>query len=281
MSHLKTLWTTLRRYPSALIGTTMVTLLLTVAILAPVLAPYDPIKIDPRNRFAAPSIEHIMGTDEYGRDVFSRIIIGTRTSLTIGLSVTIICAIVGGFIGLSSGYFGGRVDELIMRCMDIFMAFPGILFSLLVLSVLGSSMVNVIFALSLASIPKSSRIARSACLSVRSEEYIEAARARGDSHLYILLAEILPNAVQPIIVESSIKVGFVILSASSLSFLGLGTQPPTPDWGLIVGDARDYIFESPMLIVWPILAIAVTTVSFNLFGDGLRDILDPKELGKV
>lgn len=281
MSRLSHAFSTLRRYPSALVGSVLVSLLLLVALLAPVLAPYDPLKLNPRERFLPPSAEHIMGTDEYGRDVFSRILIGSRTSLGIGLSVTAICAVAGGLIGLSSGYFGGRVDELIMRSMDILMAFPGILFALLILSMLGSNTLNVIIAISITGIPKTARVARSSCLNVRSEEFIEAAKARGDSTWYILLAEILPNAVQPIIVEASIKVGFVILTASSLSFLGLGTQPPTPDWGLIVGAAREYIFESPMLIVWPILAIAVTTISFNLLGDGLRDILDPKELGRV
>ena len=142
-------------------------------------------------------------------------------------------------------------------------------------------MLNVILAISITGIPKTARVARSSCLNIRSEDYIDAAKARGDNPVYILLAEVLPNAVQPIIVEASIKVGFVILTAASLSFLGLGTQPPTPDWGLIVGDAREYIFESPWLIVWPIFAIAVTTISFNLLGDGLRDILDPKELGRI
>ena len=213
--------------------------------------------------------------------MFSRIILGTRTSLGIGLSVSVICAVAGGLIGLTSGYLGGRADEFIMRAMDILMAFPGILFALLILSMLGSSIVNVIVAISITGIPKTARVARSSCLNVRNEEFIEAAKARGERTWYILLVELLPNAVQPIIVEASIKVGFVILTASSLSFLGLGTQPPTPDWGLIIGSAREYIFEAPMLIVWPILAIAFTTISFNLLGDGLRDILDPKELGRV
>ena len=281
MSRLFSIFSTLRRYPSAFVGSILVSCLLIVALLAPVLAPHDPLKLNPRERFAPPSIEHVMGTDEYGRDVFSRIIMGTQTSLGVGLSVTVICAVVGGLIGLSSGYFGGRADELIMRIMDVLMAFPGILFALLILSMLGSSILNVILAISVTGIPKTARVARSACLNIRSEEFIEAARARGEKTWYILLMEILPNAVQPIIVEASIKVGFVILTASSLSFLGLGIQPPTPDWGLIVGDAREYIFEAPMLIVWPILAIAFTTISFNLLGDGLRDILDPKELGRV
>lgn len=168
-----------------------------------------------------------------------------------------------------------------MRGMDILMAFPGILFALLILSMLGSSMLNVIIAISITGIPKTARVARSSCLNVRNEEFIEAAKARGDSTWYILLVEVLPNAVQPIIVEASIKVGFVILTASSLSFLGLGTQPPTPDWGLIVGPRVNISSNRPCLSVWPILAIAVTTISFNLLGDGLRDILDPKELGRV
>ena len=281
MSCIRTVFSTLLRYPSAMVGSVLVSILLIVAIFAPFIAPHDPLKLNPRERFAPPSVEHVMGTDEYGRDVFSRIILGTRTSLGIGLSVTLVCAVAGGLIGLTSGYLGGRADELIMRAMDILMAFPGILFALLILSMLGSSIVNVIVAISITGIPKTARVARSSCLNVRGEEFIEAAKARGERTWYILLVELLPNAVQPIIVEASIKVGFVILTASSLSFLGLGTQPPTPDWGLIIGSAREYIFEAPMLIVWPILAIAFTTISFNLLGDGLRDILDPRELGRV
>ena len=281
MSCIRNVFSTLRRYPSAFVGSILVSLLLIVALFAPMIAPHDPLKLNPKELFAPPSIEHVMGTDEYGRDMFSRIILGTRTSLGIGLSVSVICAVAGGLIGLTSGYLGGRADEFIMRAMDILMAFPGILFALLILSMLGSSLVNVIVAISITGIPKTARVARSSCLNVRNEEFIEAAKARGERTWYILLVELLPNAVQPIIVEASIKVGFVILTASSLSFLGLGTQPPTPDWGLIIGSAREYIFEAPMLIVWPILAIAFTTISFNLLGDGLRDILDPKELGRV
>ena len=195
MSRLFSIFSTLRRYPSAFVGSILVSCLLIVALLAPVLAPHDPLKLNPRERFAPPSIEHVMGTDEYGRDVFSRIIMGTQTSLGVGLSVTVICAVVGGLIGLSSGYFGGRADELIMRIMDALMAFPGILFALLILSMLGSSILNVILAISVTGIPKTARVARSACLNIRSEEFIEAARARGEKTWYILLMEILPNAV--------------------------------------------------------------------------------------
>jgi peptide/nickel transport system permease protein len=269
----------LRRHPSALAGGIIVALLLLMAIFAPLLAPHDPLRIDPQSRFQPPSLTHIMGTDQYGRDICSRIIHGSRTALGVGIASTLVSGVLGCLIGLSCGYAGGKADEIIMRFMDILMSFPGILFALIILAGMGSSLLNVIIALTVAATPRTARIARGACLAVRGEEYVEAAIARGDGNLYILLAEILPNAIQPIIVESSIKVGFAILTAASISFLGMGTQPPYPDWGLIVGQAREYIFEAPLLIVWPILAIAATTIAFNLLGDGLRDMLDPRELG--
>ncbi|MDL2272605.1 ABC transporter permease [Desulfovibrio sp. OttesenSCG-928-I05] len=281
MKKIASAFTVLKRHPNALIGSIMVTLLILMALCAPLLAPHDPLKINPKNRFDSPSITHIMGTDEYGRDILSRIIYGSRTALTVGLSATTLSAIFGSLIGLSCAYAGGKVDEIVMRFMDILMSFPGILFALILLAGLGSNIGTVIIAIATPAIPKTARIARSAGLAVRREEYIEAAIVRGDNPLYILLVEMLPNTIQPVIVDASIKVGFAILTAASISFLGMGVQPPTPDWGLIVGQAREYIFESPMLIVWPIAAIAVTTISFNLLGDGLRDILDPRELGRI
>lgn len=281
MNRLLSLFAVLRRHPNALVGGSMVCLLVLMAVFAPLLAPHDPMKIAPKNRFAPPSLEHVMGTDQFGRDVCSRIIHGSRTALAVGVISTLVSTVIGCLIGLSSGYVGGKTDEITMRLMDILMSFPGILFALIILAGLGSSLVNVIIAIAVTSIPRTARVARGSCLAVRNEEYVVAAVVRGDNPIYILLAEILPNAIQPVIVDSSIRVGFAILTAASISFLGMGTQPPTPDWGLIVGQAREYIFDSPMLIVWPTLAIAATTIAFNLLGDGLRDILDPYELGRI
>jgi peptide/nickel transport system permease protein len=181
----------------------------------------------------------------------------------------------GTLIGLFSGYTGGRIDEILMRFMDALMSFPGILLALLVLTALGSSLINVIISISIVFTPHIARVARSVTLAAKNEEYVQAAQARGDTIWYILFAEILPNIIPAILVESSIRVGFAILMGSSISFLGLGTQPPTPDWGLMIGQAREYIFRSAWLIIWPAVAIAVTVIGFNLLGDGVRDMLDP------
>ena len=271
----------LKQVPTALVGLILVVALLLTAILAPAVSPYEATKFHPKNRLEGPSAEFWLGTDQYGRDIFSRIIMGSRISLTLGILSTIIGSAAGTMIGLFSGYAGGKIDELLMRLMDALMSFPGVLLALLILTALGSSLLNVIIAISIVFTPHIARVARSVTLAVKSEEYVQAAQARGDTRVYILLWEILPNIIPSILIESSIRVGFAILMGSSISFLGLGTQPPTPDWGLMIGQAREYIFRSAWLIIWPAVSIAVTVIGFNLLGDGIRDMLDPKLVEKT
>lgn len=265
----------LPKHPSAMIGIVMVALLLLCSIFATSLAPHSTTKFNAKNRFAKPSVEHLMGTDQYGRDIFSRVLVGSRISLTLGISSALIATIFGLSIGLFSGYMGGIIDEIIMRLMDAFKSFPSILLALLLLTVLGSSLLNVIFAVSIVFTPATTRLARGMTLGIKNEEFVLAAEARGDSKMHILFVEILPNILPPILIEGSIKVGFAILIGASLSFLGMGTQPPSPDWGLLVSQGREYVFQSTGLIIWPILALSLTVVAFNLLGDGLRDMLTP------
>jgi ABC-type dipeptide/oligopeptide/nickel transport system permease subunit len=265
----------IRQVPTVVVGMAIVLVLIFTAVFAPYISPYEATTFNPKHRFEAPSRQFWLGTDQFGRDLFSRIVMGSRVSLTIGITATLGGAFMGTLLGLFSGYTGGRTDEFIMRLLDALMSFPGLLLALLILTALGSSLVNVIISISIYATPRVARVARSVTLAAKNEEYVLAAQARGDNIFYILFAEILPNVVPPIIVESSIRVGFAILMAASISFLGMGTQPPTPDWGLMIGQAREYIFKSAWIILWPAVAIAVTVVGFNLLGDGLRDVLDP------
>jgi peptide/nickel transport system permease protein len=265
----------IRHVPTVLIGSAIVLILVLTALLAPYISPYESTQFHPKNRFESPSRQYWLGTDEYGRDLCSRILMGSRVSLAVGITSTLAAALIGTFLGLFSGYTGGRTDELLMRLLDALMSFPGLLLALLILTALGSSFINVVISISIYAAPRIARVARSVTLAAKNEEYVLAAQARGDSIFYILFVEILPNVVPPILVESSIRVGFAILMAASISFLGMGTQPPTPDWGLMIGQAREYIFKSAWMILWPAVAIAVTVIGFNLLGDGLRDVLDP------
>jgi len=271
----------LRDVPTAMAGIIMVTLLILITIFAPLIAPYEPTKFHPQHRLEGPSAEFWFGTDQFGRDMFSRIVMGSRISLTLGVVSTLLGTFVGTFIGLFSGYTGGKTDEVLMRLMDALMSFPGILLALLVLTALGSSLINVILSIAIVFTPRIARVARSVTLAAKNEEYVEAAKARGDSTWYILFWELLPNIVPPVLIEGSIRVGFAILMGASISFLGMGTQPPNPDWGLMIGQARDYIFQSVWPIVCPAAAITVTVIGFNLLGDGVRDMLDPRLVKKV
>ena len=275
------LYERLRDVPTAMAGVIMVVLLIIIAVLAPLIAPYEPTKFHPQHRLEAPSAEFWLGTDQFGRDLFSRIVMGSRISLTLGVSATVLGTFFGTLIGLFSGYSGGRTDEVLMRLMDALMSFPGILLALLVLTALGSNLLNVVMSIGIVFTPRIARVARSVTLAAKNEEYVEAARARGDSRLYILFRELLPNIVPPVLIESSIRVGFAILMGASISFLGLGAQPPSPDWGLMIGQARSYIFQSVWVIIWPAAAIAITVIGFNLLGDGVRDMLDPRLVKKV
>jgi len=262
--------------PKAIVGLTIVGALLFVALFAPIIAPQDPTKVAVLERTKAPSMAHLFGTDNFGRDVFSRVIMGSRISLRVGFSAVAIATCIGVPIGILGGYYGGWTDETLMRLMDAMMSFPPVLLALVVVAALGSSLTNVLLALGFVYTPFFARVSRSATLSTVNDEYVEAAKARGETDTYIMFREILPNTMAPVIVQASITVAFAILAAAALSFLGLGTQPPTPSWGLMINNARGYLDSAPWMAIFPGLAIGVTVLGFNMLGDALRDVLDPK-----
>ena len=256
---------------------TLILVMATVLVLAgPQLAPYDPLEFHPKARLGGPSAEFWFGTDQFGRDVFSRMLVGARSTILFGVVATALSTVVGGLIGVLSGYIGGRVDELVMRLMDAFMAIPNLLLALLIVTVLGPSVTHAVLAVAISYSPSMARIARSVTLSVRTRDFVSAAVARGESAAYIVLREILPNVAGPLVVEGSIRVAIAIMIGATLSFLGLGAQPPDSDWGLLVAEARTYMFRNPWLVVFPSLGIGVIAIGFNLFGDALRDALNPR-----
>lgn len=266
----------LMRSPHGFLGLIGVTFLLVVSIIGPAIAPQDPESFNYGARFAAPSAAHLFGTDWYGRDLFSRVLTGARSTVLLALLATVIGTVSGTLIGIVSGYLGGRADEVIMRLIDAVMAIPGLLFALMIIAVMGSSSINAVLAIGIAFAPGMARIARSVTLQVRSTDYVAAARSRGEGAAWIVLAEILPNVVAPVIVESTIRVAFAIMTLATLSFLGLGAQPPSPEWGLMIAEARDHLFRSPWPVIVPGGAIALVAIAFNLLGDGLRDVLNPR-----
>jgi peptide/nickel transport system permease protein len=261
---------------SLLAGVLIVGLVVIVALAAPVLAPYPYDEMHFLDRLKPPSRAYLLGTDEFGRDVLSRTLLGARLSLFIGVGATLVCMALGMPIGLVAGYAPGRIDEVIMRAMDVIMSFPPILLGLLILAVTAPTIWKTTLAVGLVYVPAIVRITRSATLSLAGEEFIQAARARGERPLYILGAEILPNAWPPIIVEASLRVTFAILLGAALSFLGLGAQPPSSDWGLMIGEARAFVETAPWVATAPGLAMCLTVVGVNLLGDGLREVLDPR-----
>ena len=265
----------LLRNPLGLAGAAILLAVAVVIILGPALAPYDPLQFHPKNRLEGPSAAFWFGTDQFGRDVFSRMLVGARSTVLFGVVATALGTIAGTLIGLLSGFVGGRTDDLVMRFMDAMMAIPNLLLSLLIVTVLGVSTVNAVIAIAISFTPGMARVARSVTLSVRTRDYVNAAIARGEGWGYVVLREILPNVVAPVIVEASIRVAIAIMLGATLSFLGLGIQPPASDWGLMVAEARNYMFRNPWLVVWPAVAIGSVAVAFNMFGDGLRDALNP------
>jgi len=278
------------RQRSAVIGMILLGLLLFSAIFAPFIAPYDPEKVligvENVKKRAAPCIhilgcpadqpQHIMGIDGNVRDQFSRIIYGTRVSLYVGLLTVSFAVIVGTLLGAISGYFGGLVDNLIMRILDVVLAFPFLLLAIAIVSVLGPGLTNAMLAIAIISIPIYARVTRASVLSVREMDFIEASRALGASNWQILFGRILPNALPPLIVVATLGIATAILDTAALSFIGLGAQPPTPEWGSMLAIERNQVFSAPHLVFFPGLAIMVTVLAFNLLGDGLRDALDPR-----
>lgn len=262
-------------------GGTIVVLVLLFALVGPIVAPYPYDLIQVQHRFEAPSFQFPFGTDEFGRDVLSRTIYGARLSLFIGFGATAICLLTGVPLGLIAGYRRGAVGETIMRSMDVLMSFPPILLGLLILAVTSPSLWKVMVAVGIVYIPPIVRVTRSVTLEIAQEEFILAARARGERPHYILLSEILPNAWPPVIVEGSLRVTFAILLGAALSFLGLGAQPPSSDWGLMISEARPYVDQAPWIALAPGLTLCVTVIGINLLGDGLREMLDPRMIKRA
>nr|WP_188633423.1 nickel transporter permease [Lentibacillus kapialis] len=261
---------------TSLIGFCIIFILIVTAIFAPLIATHSPTEQSILNQYQTPSSEHWLGTDALGRDIFSRIIYGTRISIQIGVIAVGISMIIGVLLGSVAGYFGKWADQIIMRFVDILLAFPSILLAIALVAVLGPSLRNAMIAVGIIGIPQFARIIRSAVLSVKETEYIEAARAIGAKHGRTLMQHVLPNCIAPIIVQATLSVGTAILDAAGLSFLGLGAQPPTPEWGAMLSDGRAALQNAPWVITFPGLAIFFVVIGFNLFGDGLRDALDPK-----
>lgn len=265
----------LRRNKASMAGAIIIAILVLTAIFAPLLAPYDPIDQDVPARFAKPTAQHLLGTDELGRDILSRIIFGTRLSLLSSITAVSISLTVGVSIGLISGFYP-KADPILMRFIDILMAFPGILLAIAIVSALGPGLLNAMIAVGVQSIPSFARVTRSQVLSIRKMEYITAAQATGSSDSRMMLRHVLPNAAPPIIIYSTLNLASAILSASILSFLGLGASPPTPDWGSMVSTSRAFFLNYPHVALFPTLAIFIAVLAFNFLGDGLRDALDPR-----
>jgi peptide/nickel transport system permease protein len=276
-SQWKEIWRRMRKNRAAMIGLCIFAFIVLVAIFADVIVPYDyGIANAARDRLQPPSAEHLFGTDGYGRDIFARVVHGSRVSLMIGLSTTVFSLVVGGLLGAAAGYYGGKVDDIIMRACDIVMSIPGILLALAIIAALGASTINLLIAITISSVPGSVRLVRSTILTVVEQDFIEAARSYGSSDMRIIVKYILPNAVGPIIVNTTMSIAGMILSAAGLSFIGMGIQPPQPEWGAMLSEARQYMTTSPYMLYFPGIAIVLTALSLNLIGDGLRDALDPK-----
>ena len=261
----------------SLLGLIIVAVFLLVALFAPVIAPYDPIKdSDLVKRLEAPGGDHIMGRDSQGRDVFSRLVYGARISVKIGVISVGFALVLGVTLGAVAGFYGKWLDGIIMRLMDILLAFPSVLLAIAITAVLGPELRNAMIAIGIVYTPHFARIVRATVLSVKATEYIEAARAIGCSNLRIITRHVLPNCIAPIIVQSTLSVGTAILDAAALSFLGLGAQPPDPEWGAMLSDGRSYLQKAPHVMIFPGMAIMFVVLGFNLLGDGLRDALDPR-----
>ncbi len=267
----------MRRKPLGAAGAIIVIAMIVMAVFANFAAPYDPVANSFADMTQSPSWTHWLGTDQFGRDLLSRIIYGARTALFVGFSSSIIGAVTGLVLGVGSAYFGGRIDLVFQRVMDVFMAFPLIIMALAVVSIFGTGAQNVIIAITIPFIPRCARVVRSSALAIREVPYIDAARANGFSHMRIILRHMVPNVMAPFLIMITAFVGQAILLEASLSYLGLGVQEPTPAWGLMLqGGAEEYALSAPWMAIFPGLAITLGVFGFNLFGDAVRDVLDPK-----
>ena len=275
-NQMKEIWRRFRKSKTAMLGLCLLIFVLCIAIFADVITPYENAISQSANRLDGPSAAHIFGTDELGRDLFARIVHGSRYSLLIGVSTSILALVIGGLLGAIAAYYGGWVDNIIMRLTDVVMTVPPILLSLAVVAALGGSLRNLLIAITISCVPSMLRLVRSVVLGVVDEDYIEAARSYGASDMRIILKYVIPNALGPIIVTTTMNVANMILSVAGLSFLSLGVQPPAPEWGALLSDAKTYMFTAPHLLYIPGIFIVIAALSFNLAGDGLRDALDPK-----
>ena len=274
-SMLSEIWRRFKKNKQALVGLIVLILFVLIAIFADQIAPYGYDDQDASRAMIAPCAEHIFGTDNLGRDQLSRLIYGSRYSLAIGFLAVGISVITGGILGVLAAYYP-KLDNIIMRCMDLFMAIPQMLLAMCIVTALGSSLFNLMLAVGLSSTPKFARVVRAAVMSTREQEFVEAARACGASDFIIIVRHVLPNALGPIIIQATMGVGRMILTAAGLSFIGMGVTPPTPEWGSMLSEGREFMRYSPYITLFPGIAIILTSLSLNLLGDGLRDALDPK-----
>ena len=266
----------LTRHLAGVVGGLLVLFVTLCAVFAPLVTSYDPVALDPAARLQGPSLAHLVGTDQYGRDTFTRIAYGGRVSLLVAFSSVAVAALIGGVLGLLSGFYRGWFDALLMRVTDVLLSFPAILLAIALLAFFGGGTLNLVLAIGIIYTGPFIRVARAAVFTVREELYVEAGRALGAGDLRVLLLAILPNAAAPLIVETTLRLAYAILAEASLSFLGLGAQPPAPSWGQMIADGRSFLALSPWATVAPGLAIMVTVLGFNLLGDALRDALDPR-----
>ncbi|MGL4561888.1 MAG: ABC transporter permease [Brevinema sp.] len=277
-SQLNSIINRLKKNKLAVVGLFILIIFVILAVFADYIANYDHVVIKQNlsNTFAKPGTTNLLGTDDLGRDIFARIVHGTRISLTIGFISVSLSIMIGGMLGAIAGYSGGRFDNIVMRIMDIFLAIPSILLSIAIVSALGTSFINLVFALSISTIPIYARIVRASVLSIRGQEFIEAAHAIGAKKLYIIIKHVIPNVFSPIIVQGTLGVASAILSIAGLSFIGLGVEPPTPEWGSMLAGGRTLIRRAPWITTYPGIAIMLSILALNLLGDGLRDALDPR-----
>ena len=272
------IWRRFKKNKAAMLGLGIFSVMVLLAVFADVICDYDTqvIAQDVANRLKAPSPDHWFGTDAYGRDIFARVVHGARISIIIGLAATVGSVCISGILGSIAGYYGGRIDNAIMRVLDTFLAIPGELLAMAIVASLGPSMTNLLIAVTIARIPPFTRVIRSSILTVIDQDYIESAIASGARDSYIIVKHILPNAMGPIIIQATMGVGRMILTAAGMSFIGMGVQPPLPEWGSMLAEGRDFMRYSPCITLFPGLAIILTSLALNLLGDGLRDALDPK-----
>jgi peptide/nickel transport system permease protein len=270
-------WARLLETRSAVLGGAILVGYLLLAVFGVTIAPYPPLEFHYQDTLQGPSQSYLLGTDQFGRDIFSRVLGGARSIILIAFGATALGVTVGTLIGLTAGYYGGKIDEAIMRVGDGVMSFPSLMLALLVLTTLGPSVINIVIAVAITFVPRVARIIRSVGLDLRTQPFVQAAQARGERAPYIIAREMLPNAVPAIIVESSIRIGYAILIGASLGFLGLGVQPPTPDWGLMIYEGRSMIQASPWVVIGPAIAISTLVIAANLFADGVSRVLDSGE----